>query len=67
MFINSRGWEVTAEEWGCFLEVGYVDTEARRYESRFSDKHEIREGGLFRSERKERGRLRVGRTVGARL
>lgn len=47
VLINSRGWEVTAEVWWCFLEVGYVDTKARRYECRFSDKHEIREGGCL--------------------
>lgn len=32
VFINSRWWEVTAEEWGWFLEVGCIGTEERRYE-----------------------------------
>lgn len=68
VFINSRRWEVTAEEWGWCLEAGCVVTEERRYECRFSDKRERRErGGFTGSERKEWGRLRVGRTVGARL
>lgn len=54
VFINSRWWEVTAEEWGWFLEVGCVDTEERRYEWRFSDKHESREREWVSLEVKER-------------